>query len=613
MTALSERPYQTQCLDLGYAAAKQSIRRQLWVLPTAAGKTVCIGKSIQRFGLPHDKRMFFLVERDALVFQAAEKLAKYNPDRTVGIEKAEHHCNPMADLVVLSVQTVGRHEVTDGDATTGRVLYHERLMQFMPSQFVMGVCDEAHHSTSATYKAVLRYFGMLKGSPENDPRKLLIGVTATPNRADNIGLEEVFDKITYHKPIDELMKEGPMIRGALYPWLVRVKAELIYTDVDISKVRSNKGDFVDSDLAKKIDTPERNLAVISNYLEKGEGFPGIGFTASIEHAYNLADLAKEHGVPAIAIEGKTKHRDRIYNAFDAGEYRLMFSCDALSEGFDRPRATVGLMGRPHRSATKFTQQVGRLFRPFPSPEDYIAMLARGEEPDWVKPYANILDFSDNCGKHSLFNIPMLFGLRRKFNPKGQDVQELAEEVEKLQAQNPLFDVVGADSIEEARTISRRIDLLKPPTIPALVRKHSPYAWMEVDTDSYQLVLGDRSVLHMIANNLGHREIYRSMNGSRLKVHVATTVEEAFRVADAIVPAADAVLLRTNATWKKEPPSRPQAWKVLDVAPQFKQQFPTSNDFYAFAQKQYRNGNTAFSKGGLSALINSFTVAPNKGA
>ena len=69
----------------------------------------------------------------------------------------------------------------------------DRHLQSIAKQgFNLLVIDEAHYAAAPSYKKVVEELGFMNG----DPRKLLLGVTATPRRGDGIGLGSIFEEIS---------------------------------------------------------------------------------------------------------------------------------------------------------------------------------------------------------------------------------------------------------------------------------------------------------------------------------------------------------------------------------------------------------------------------------
>jgi len=168
---ITPRPYQAEAIKAVAQAAKRGIRRQCLVLSTGTGKTVIFSFITKRC----PGRVLILTHRDELVRQAVDKLQLVLGDTEIGIVQAERN-DVDKKVIVASIQTLSRHH---------------RLKQ-LSKDFRLIICDECHHATSESWRHVLEYFGVF--GTDNPP--LLLGVTATPTRADGIGLDQVFQEIT---------------------------------------------------------------------------------------------------------------------------------------------------------------------------------------------------------------------------------------------------------------------------------------------------------------------------------------------------------------------------------------------------------------------------------
>ena len=130
------RPYQEEAL-----ASIPDAGAFLICLFTGAGKTVIMSR------IPRRGRMLILSHRDELVHQPEKYF-----ECSFGVEQGAETSHG-EEVVSASVQSLAR-----------------RLNKFRPDDFDVLVCDEAHHSTSPTYRKIFEYF---------KPR-LHLGFTATP-------------------------------------------------------------------------------------------------------------------------------------------------------------------------------------------------------------------------------------------------------------------------------------------------------------------------------------------------------------------------------------------------------------------------------------------------
>jgi len=228
------RPYQAECLAAIQNAITRGRKRQLIVLPTAAGKTVIFTRWI---ALHPGERWLILVHRDELVTQTLSKLADAAPwllaDGAVGVIKAERN-DVAARVIVASVQTLARPN---------------RLAQLGPVDGI--IVDEAHHATAETYKRILAACGAYYTTGP-----LVLGWTATADRADGEALGAVFEAIVY---------EQPML--ALHGIQVKLAAE--FHDLHISH-----GDFKPAELGALLADADAPVHAAAAYREHAEDRTG---------------------------------------------------------------------------------------------------------------------------------------------------------------------------------------------------------------------------------------------------------------------------------------------------------------------------------------------------
>ena len=168
------RPYQREALQ-AIKREWESVTSTLAVLPTGTGKTILFA-SLIRSEFP--ARALVLAHREELIFQAADKV-----QRVTGFQCEVEMANYRADLsgglfggpqvVVSTIQT--QCSGADGSG---------RMSRFDPRMFGLLIIDEAHHTTAQTYRRVIDYY-------RQNPQLKVLGVTATPDRADEQALGQV--------------------------------------------------------------------------------------------------------------------------------------------------------------------------------------------------------------------------------------------------------------------------------------------------------------------------------------------------------------------------------------------------------------------------------------
>ena len=252
------------------------------------------------------------------------------------------------------------------------------LDMFKEDDFDYIIIDEAHHATADTYQKVLAYF----------KPKFLLGLTATPERADDTNILEIFKNTAHKLDIQTAVEIGA---------LVDVRCIRIHTNIDMTQVRFNSVQYNVRDLDVKICVPERNALIVKTWLDYFKDKRTVVFCASVKHAEQIAALFKEKGVSAEAVSGsmKTSERKELLVKFAKGELKVLCACDLLNEGWDCPETEVLFMARPTMSKVLYTQQLGRGMR-----------LSEGKE------YLMVFDFVDNAGQYNApYSMHRIFRLK----------------------------------------------------------------------------------------------------------------------------------------------------------------------------------------------------------
>lgn len=193
------RPYQAECVETCLAALCRGVSRIGVSSPTGSGKTTMFTELLHRMPSPPgcSGQVLILVNAVALAEQAAATVRRILPHLSLELEQGtKHKASGVADVTVATVQSICRPN---------------RLEKYDPARFKCVIVDEAHHSTSASYRSVLAHFnnGVRVGDAEADtPHAVpIIGFSATFSRHDGMALGTVYEEIVYHKDFLAMMDE----------------------------------------------------------------------------------------------------------------------------------------------------------------------------------------------------------------------------------------------------------------------------------------------------------------------------------------------------------------------------------------------------------------------
>lgn len=355
-------PYQQEILDR--LRAEREVRgyyKNLVVAATGTGKTVVSAFDYRSFckanpGKPN--RLLFVAHREEILKQSLACFQGVLKDANFGDLFFGNYRPDSIDHLFISVQTFNSqalHTMTSSN-------YYDYI-----------IVDEFHHAAAPTYRKLLSYY----------KPKVLLGLTATPERMDGKSILEYFN----NRIAAEIRLPEAIDRKLLCPF----QYFGVTDTVDLNSLRWVRGGYDKSELTKLYTmnraVAERRANHIIQSLDKyvtdmGE-VKGLGFCVSIEHAKFMAEHFNACGIPSIYLIGQSVDEER-YTAkkrLISGEIRFIFVVDIYNEGVDIPEVNTVLFLRPTESLTIFLQQLGRGLR-----------LAEGKE------CLTVLDFIGQANK-----------------------------------------------------------------------------------------------------------------------------------------------------------------------------------------------------------------------
>lgn len=348
------RPYQLNAVKAVHKEWDSGNKNTLVVMPTGTGKTIVFSQ-IVKDQVAKGEKVLILAHREELLKQAADKL-KASSGMESALEKAANtSIGSGLDVVVGSVQTLRQKS---------------RLEKFSKDYFGTIIIDEAHHSAADSYKNILEYFNQAK----------VLGVTATPDRADMKSLSDVFDSLAFEYKLPEAINDG---------YLCKIRTKTIPLKVDISKVHTLAGDFNPNELGQALDLYLE--AIADSIVKECKGRKTVIFTPLVRISQRLNGLLKNRGIDTIEVNGSSKDREKILKDFENGKYDAMTNAMLLTEGWDCPSVDCIICLRPTKSRSLYAQIVGRGTR-----------LCKGKDN------LLILDYLWLSGKHSLCHPSDIF-------------------------------------------------------------------------------------------------------------------------------------------------------------------------------------------------------------
>lgn len=322
-----------------------------------------------------------------------------------------------------------------------------------PKKIGLVIVDEAHHAITGSiwYQTVLDYF----------PHAAVMGLTATPDRADGLSLRTQFERIAFEMSLPDAIHLG---------WLTPIRQTQVRVEgLNYDALKISGKDFTDKSIREMIASEEHLMQMLAGFKQLNIQSPTIVFIPGVNNVARATEILNRwnegnaHGVVGSeqGIDPDLLHqymhydhdrRKQVLKKFDAGDFQFLVNCGVFTEGFDSPRLQTCLWARPTKSRALFAQAaVGRITRVLPNviegknedgsfwrletPEERRAAIAAS-----AKPYCMLVDFVGSSTKHDLVGLVDLFA--------GDDPEEVVAEAKELVE-------AGESDAEEALEEARR--------------------------------------------------------------------------------------------------------------------------------------------------------------
>lgn len=312
--------------------------KNLVVAATGVGKTVISAFDYKRFrqNNPHSHRLLFVAHREEILKQSRDTFRGILKDANFGELMVGNYFPNDLDHLFVSIQSFNS----------------KRLFEKTTSDFYdFIIVDEFHHAAAKSYQTLLNHY-----SP-----KILLGLTATPERMDGQDILRYFD----HTIASEMRLTEAIDRKLLSPFQYFGVSDT----EDLSKLTwSRKGYYSIKELENVYTANDRRsrqiISSIYKYVTDIDQVKGLGFCVSVEHAKYMADYFNKAGIPSVALyaDVSSSIRNQAQDQLVKGEIKFIFVVDLYNEGVDIPEVNTILFLRPTESLTVFLQQLGRGLR-----------------------------------------------------------------------------------------------------------------------------------------------------------------------------------------------------------------------------------------------------------
>jgi DNA repair protein RadD len=324
------RPYQVETIAEFERKVAAGQRRIIIVMPTGSGKTV-VAAEIARKYVANNERVLFLAHRREIISQTSQKL--FDVDLEHGIIQAGFPPRLTESIQVASIQTMH-----------SRAIRGSRIA--LPEANLI-IVDECHHATAETWRKIIAAY----------PDATLLGMTATPCRGDGRGLGGIFDALIESPQVAELVDTKFLVGTKVYA----------PTAPDLVGVRVQAGDWVESQLAERMDRPKLVGDIVEHWHRLAEGRKTVVFASGVQHSLHIRDEFLKSEARAAHIDGATPklERDSLLRQLARGELDIVTNCMVLTEGWDMPDIGCCVLARPTRKMGLYRQMIGRVLRPAP--------------------------------------------------------------------------------------------------------------------------------------------------------------------------------------------------------------------------------------------------------
>jgi superfamily II DNA or RNA helicase/HKD family nuclease len=335
-TEIRLEPFQERLLEEITVARERGRHRNLLVAATGTGKTVMAAVDYKRLRDQLKRsRLLFVAHRKELLEQARATFAHAlrEPDfgeLWVGGKRPEHF-----EHVFASIQSLASAGLAD-----------------LPSEhFDVVIVDEFHHAAAPSYDSLLKHV----------QARELLGLTATPERADGLPILDWFDgRISAELRLWDAIDQHRLVPFVYYG---------IHDGVDLTSVPWKRGTGYDVDGLTKLYTGNDVRAKLIRdqllkFVDDIDTTRTLGFCVSVQHARFMAKVFSNLGIPSVAVWGETSEGERseALAMLRRGDVSAVFSVDLFNEGVDLPNVDTLLLLRPTDSPTLFLQQLGRGLR-----------------------------------------------------------------------------------------------------------------------------------------------------------------------------------------------------------------------------------------------------------
>lgn len=387
-------------------------KKALLISATGTGKTYAAAFALREI---QAKKILFIVHREQIAIQAKRSFEMiFGDDVKTGLVTGTIK-EETADLIFATKDTFTKEEL---------------YLKYDRTHFDAIVIDEVHRvGEQTTYKKILNYF---------DPKKLWLGMTASPERTDGYDIYNEFD----HNIALEIRLKTALENDLLCPFHYFGITEFIGSG-DTKNAEYSLHNFNMLVADKRV---EYIIDKIKDYGFSGDRVKGLIFVSRIDEANELSKKFNERGFRTAVLTGENNNEkirnkliEKLTNNKNDECLDYIFTVNVFNEGVDIPEINQIIMLRPTESPIIFVQQLGRGLR-------------KSKDKEFVV----VLDFIGNY--NSNFMIPIALSGDRSYN-KDNVRKFIQEDLKFIPGSSTIqFDEISRNRIYRAIDVANFSDL-----------------------------------------------------------------------------------------------------------------------------------------------------------
>lgn len=511
------RGYQQECLD---SILKLDDNKRVCVkAPTGSGKTIIMA------GLVHttkdsDERILIVVPSTELREQTIDKIETLCGKGNIDIGSVQASLDEVGNKVVVATRQSLTH------SKSNRI---NRMKEYGDFDYVL--IDECHQACFQQEKIIK--------SLENNKTKF-VGFTATPYNDD---MTKVYSEIIFKRGILDMIDMH---------YLVEPRCKLVYSNTDISTVKTVAGEFNLGQLEECLNNGDRNQLIVDAYNEFAKDRnKTLIFATGIDHCNEICECFNRNGIKAYSLDSNdTKDdREKILKDFNDNKIKVLVNIGILTTGFDQEDLDTIILARPTKSKMLYEQIIGRGLRLHQTKKDCLS-----------------IDVVDIARKHNIMSLSDVFDIDINDGETPTEAKErikhMAEEERmRLEEEKRLRE---EEIRKQQELVAQEIELFNSSMRNILY--FSVFDWFRFDDNTYSLYgdMGNAIVIKKDGDNVFL--VYSCKVDKYLSLseeYTTNNLQDAIRYSENVMLEFGTSFMKKNSRWKFDKATENQMKYVHD--------------------------------------------------